>query len=114
MCTADAVAVGGYDEEYLKGMAFDDDDFGARLYLRVGGFAIDNTVIAWHQMHEDVAYSDDWMGFRVSQEYTRTKWGGLPFREDSPLVMMMRKDTVGTDKLEIRVERKEAVSLVQP
>lgn len=77
--TSSAVRV-RFDEEYLKGMAFEDNDFQGRLFLDVGRMVVDDSVGCLHQAHLPIAYSDGWRGFRRSETYTRKKWGGIPFR----------------------------------
>ena len=70
--------VGGYDEEYLKGMAFEDSDFVGRCALDCRKLVIDTGTLALHQSHEQVAYSDNLKGYNKSMEYTKKKWGGVP------------------------------------
>lgn len=75
-----------FDEEYLKGMAFEDNDFMGRMLLRTERMVIDDTILCLHQTHAPTAYSDHLQGFQVSEEYTKKKWGGVPFRpNDSSL-----------------------------
>lgn len=68
-----------FDLEYLKGMAFEDNDFTARLVGATGPLVLDLGVTAFHQTHPDVAYSDNWRGFKASEAYTVRKWGGIPW-----------------------------------
>lgn len=75
----------GWDEEYLKGLAFEDNDVMARLALRVGRFVIDQSCTGWHQSHEQTAYSDNLEGWRINREYTIKKWGAVPWDKDCPL-----------------------------
>lgn len=85
---------GGFDEAYLLGMAFEDNDFMARLASIGGKLIVDLSVTAWHQSHEQVAYSDDGRGFKLSEDYTRQKWGGaIPWsgNDGDPLEMQMTK-----------------------
>lgn len=85
LCDTEAICEVGFDEEYLKGMAFEDNDFMGRLFLRQGHLAIDDAVLGVHQAHPQTAYSDKGVGFRRSEQYTREKWGGVPFRGDTSL-----------------------------
>jgi len=74
-----------WDEEYLKGIAFEDNDFMCRLGLEVGRFVIDKSVVAWHQSHAQTAYSDELKGWKINQEYTMKKWGGIPWHDACPM-----------------------------
>lgn len=69
----------GWDEEYLKGLAFEDNDFTARLAIEVGRVVVDTNCTVWHQSHRDIAYSDDMRGFQINQAYTKQKWGSIPW-----------------------------------
>jgi glycosyltransferase involved in cell wall biosynthesis len=68
--------IGGFDEEYLKGMAFDGADFSGRAALDTRKLVIDCGTLALHQTHELVAHSDGGAGFKASMAYTKKKWGG--------------------------------------
>lgn len=94
------VDCGGYDEEYLKGMAFEDNDFTGRLALEVGELVIDQSAVLFHQSHPQVAYSDKGVGFKASMDYTRAKWGGVPWSGNS------------TDPLTLEVSQKEHLVLL--
>jgi len=72
-------SIGGWDEEYMKGLAFDDNDIMARLALEVGRFVIDGNCTVWHQSHPQVAYSDNMKGFNINKDYTLKKWGFIPW-----------------------------------
>lgn len=79
-----------WDEEYLKGIAFEDNDTMARLALRVGRFVIDKSCVVWHQSHEQRAYSDDLVGWKINEKYTKEKWGGsVPWQDNCPLTKKM-------------------------
>lgn len=73
-------AIGRYDENYLRGIAFEDNDFSGRLLTHVGGLILDGNFLAYHQSHDQVAYSDKGYGWTINETYTREKWGGVPFR----------------------------------
>lgn len=84
--TKNAIECGGFDEEYVKGMAFEDADFSARLALLTGKAVIDLGVTSWHQSHPAVYYSDDGKGYKISEEYTKRKWGGgIPWARGGPM-----------------------------
>ena len=74
-------AIGGFDEEYLRGMAFEDNDFGARLGLHCGQVLIDTSVLCIHQSHPPNAYSDGHLGLHRNEGHTVKKWGGIPWRD---------------------------------
>lgn len=74
---------GPFDEEFLRGMAFEDNDWTGRTALEAGKLALDESVIALHQSHPGVAYSDDWRGFKRSEKYCLKKWdGNIPWRKN--------------------------------
>ncbi len=75
-------AIGGWDEEYLKGIAFEDNDFSARLFDQVKKFVIDDAVTVIHQSHPRNEYSDDLRGFMTNQRYTIDKWGANPWERN--------------------------------
>lgn len=68
-----------WDENYLKGIACEDNDFMARLALHVGRFVCETALIAWHQSHPPLAYSDGEKGLEINKAYTYEKWGCMPW-----------------------------------
>lgn len=76
---ANALAVDGFDEELLKGMAFDDNDFTAKLALLTGKMVIDSSILAFHQSHAPLYLSDGGVGYQKSHKYVLDKWGGIPW-----------------------------------
>lgn len=75
-------AIGGFDEEFLKGLACEDDDFGARLALYCGGAAFALNVIVEHQTHSrfiDERTDEAKIGYDRSIDYLERKWGGNPW-----------------------------------
>ncbi len=88
---------GPFDEEFLKGMAFEDNDWTGRATLAAGKLALDEKLIAFHQSHPQVAYSDDWQGFKRSEEYCRKKWDGdVPWGKNlSPFRWHGNRDSEG-------------------
>lgn len=79
-----------HDLQLLQGFGFDDNDWVARVALKVGSIAIDLLHIGIHQTHGRVskmgqlasgkAYSIEAKdGWERSLKYMRTKWGGIPF-----------------------------------
>lgn len=80
---SDIVACGGWDENYLMGMCYEDNDFIGRLALQVGCFVFDWTCIVWHQSHYQPAYEIDHQWVKAAndrnRQYTLDKWTGIPF-----------------------------------
>ena len=101
------VLAGGLDERYIEGMAFEDNDFMARLAQRTGKLIVDLGVTVWHQSHAQVATSDGGDGYTRSEAYTRQKWGdAIPWtgQADDPLGMKMNQVE---DILIVKVTKKE-------
>jgi glycosyltransferase involved in cell wall biosynthesis len=102
----------GWDEEYLKGIAFEDNDFMGRLGLHVGRMVVDGRCMGWHQSHQQQAYSDDMKGWKINEAYTREKWGGIPwYRDDDPLEIETAEVNAQTI---IDVKKKERLIEVVP
>lgn len=72
-------AIGGFDENYLRGIAWEDNDFGARLGLYCRHVIFDSSVLVVHQSHGPMAYGDKLKGCKISERYTQSKWGGIPW-----------------------------------
>lgn len=85
----DCLYVGGWDEEYLKGISFEDNDFIGRLLLKVGAFYGDWHAAAYHMAHYQPAYDPAVEGlpeaFQTNRIHTIEKWKGLPFWKDMPV-----------------------------
>lgn len=79
-----AIDIGGWDETYLDGTCFDDNDFAGRLALATGRFVGDWEQTVYHQSHHqlyeetktNVALKAAWDKNRA---YTKRKWSGIPF-----------------------------------
>jgi len=79
-------AIGGWDTGYLRGLAFEDNDFSARLCQHVGRLIIDGHTVVYHQSHPQVVFSDNCHGWSINESYTRSKWsGGIPFSTPNPV-----------------------------
>ena len=87
--------IGGWDETYLKGMCYEDNDFIGRLMLKTGRFIGDWTTIAYHQTHEQPAYNMSIEEIKtaneINREYTKTKWSGIPFHPEYVPFDVLRK-----------------------
>ena len=79
-------AVGGFDEKYLEGMGYEDNDFVGALFRHVGKLVVDGSVIALHQSHADTWMSDSGVGREKSRLYTEEKWGGIPWAYETGCV----------------------------
>lgn len=78
-----AIDVGGWDETYLEGMCYEDNDFVGRLALHTGAFAGEWSRVVYHQSHNQPAYevSDPAIAAanQKNRAWTQEKWGGIPF-----------------------------------
>lgn len=83
-----------WDEEYLNGIAFEDNDFMARLALHVGRFVVDTDCIAFHQSHPPSAYSDGLHGHAINQRYTLKKWGAIPWHPQTGECLEIKQTNV--------------------
>lgn len=87
---SDCLAIGGFDEEYLKGMAYEDNDFMGRLALQVGSIVYDFDTTVIHQSHPAAYLSDGGVGQKRSGEYTKKKWKGVPFSSERACFNVLR------------------------
>lgn len=78
-----AFDVGGWDEKYLDGLCYEDNDFVGRLALKLGVCRCDWTAVAYHQSHEQPAYdrtNEDVVAANDrNRQITKAKWQGIPF-----------------------------------
>jgi glycosyltransferase involved in cell wall biosynthesis len=81
-----AIDVGGWDETYLQGMCYEDNDFVGRLALSTGAFAGEWSRVAYHQSHNQPAYDVADPGIAEANNrnraWTQEKWGGIPFDQE--------------------------------
>lgn len=70
--------INGYDEEYVRGCAYDDDDVCGRAVCHIGEVVIDDRIEAHHQHHSSYVAPENscW----INATYTMKKWHG----ESSP------------------------------
>jgi glycosyltransferase involved in cell wall biosynthesis len=96
---SDLLAVGGWDEGYLGGLCYEDNDLVGRLALKTGRFIGDWTQKVYHQGHYQVAYVDQPEVVEANQRnraYTMDKWGGIPFdREFTPFDVVRKMQKSG-------------------
>lgn len=95
-CSRQALlAVRGWDERYLDGLCYEDNDVVGRLALQVGRFTGDWSVKVYHQGHEQPAYdlADDLVlaANTRNRDWTREKWGGIPFDSEHTPFNVTRK-----------------------
>ena len=95
-----------YDENYLKGIDFDDNDFIATLALSVGSITIDLSCMLFHQSHTRVAYSDNLEGHKINRSYIEKKWGGIPWANYEKDPISKRAGQTGSE-LRLSVKMKE-------
>lgn len=80
--------IGGFDENFMRGIAFEDNDLTGRLLKQAKFILFDDRVTAWHQSHDPIAYSDNMYGFNINKAYIEKKWNSdaAPFNyHDRPL-----------------------------
>lgn len=78
------VDAGGWDEAYLKGLCYDDNDIIATLTKAQGCFAVDWSMTAYHMSHDQPAYRNEpdiVAANERNREYCKAKWGCIPFGE---------------------------------
>lgn len=85
-----------WDEEFLKGIAFEDNDFMARLALHAKRFVVEMDCVALHQSHPPTAYSDEFAGFKINEAYIKEKWGGVPWHSHTGLTLDIQCTHVNT------------------
>lgn len=100
MSKSHLLEVGGWDETYLGGLCYEDNDVVGRVALKTGRFIGDWSQKVYHQGHMQVAYLQDRPEIVAAnlrnREYTMKKWGGIPFdREYTPFDVTRRMQTSG-------------------
>jgi glycosyltransferase involved in cell wall biosynthesis len=105
--TSACLEVGGWDENYLGGLCFEDNDFVGRVALKLGTLRADWDVYGYHQSHIQPAYDiNDPEIVEANQrnrDYTKSKWGGIPFDgEFTPFDVARRPDATGCQKFVFR------------
>jgi hypothetical protein len=103
-----AVRAGGWDENYLRGMCFEDNDFVGRLALTADQIVCDWTSCVWHQSHHQPAYLDNDVAKRANarnKAYTMHKWTGIPFGDSDQIAFEIargRDETTGNFALRFK------------
>lgn len=74
---------GGWDEAYLHGLCFEDNDLLGRLALTCEKLVCDWGSVVWHQSHYQPAYRMDDPVVKDANDRNRAltlrKWSGIPF-----------------------------------
>jgi hypothetical protein len=69
------IKIGGFDENYSKGIAWEDDDFRNKILQANIPIIIEDNLLVFHQYHDDY----DWGLYRylwnLNEAYYRSKWG---------------------------------------
>ncbi len=104
MPTGIAQQIGGWDEKFLDGLCYEDNDFLGRLCLYLGEIKCDWKPIAYHQSHPQPAYALEDLEIRAAnqrnRDYCMTKWKGIPFSiEFAPFNVIRRPDPSGCSVL---------------
>lgn len=96
--------VGGWDEEYLLGLSFDDNDIAARVGLYHGKFFVDFDQVVFHQSHDPVSPGN--AAHETNRKYTKEKWQGIPFDgENTPFDVSRRPHPSGRMVFECKAKK---------
>ena len=68
-----------FDEEFMQGIDFEDNDFAGQLALKTEKLICDWDITAFHQSHPATAYTDNLKGHHINKAHIINKWGGIPF-----------------------------------
>ena len=93
---AKCIEAGGWDENFLFGMCWEDNDFVGRLALVTERINCDWNAVCWHQSHYQPAYEiqneDILNANQRSKRYITKKWaGGIPFGPPDMLALGMSR-----------------------
>jgi len=119
MSTKLAQQVGGWDETFINGLCYEDNDFVGRLGLQVEAIRCDWDAVVYHQSHVQPAYdvkSEEISAANArNRDIIKKKWGGIPFDgENACWTMKTKPDPAGCTRLEIIApELKERFALVK-
>jgi len=106
--TAIAQSIGGWDETFLGGFCYEDNDFVARMVLETEcirvGWETASAPTVYHQSHPQPAYTEEPLVVEANARnrgICRAKWGGIPFDTELSVWTMKRKpDPLGCFRLE--------------
>ena len=113
MPTGIAQDCGGWDERFLGGLCYEDNDFVGRVALRLGTVRCDWDAVVFHQSHVQPAYdvkSDEILAANQrNRDICKGKWRGIPFDPDTtPFQITKKPDPMGCVRLEITNEAMKA------
>lgn len=88
---ADVTAAGGYDEQFMAGHWYDDNDFFYRLWRQVGRFVFDDAIYGTHQHHGRAGLTEE----SIARNYVHIlhKYGKVPVI-DPPIAISVGGRTV--------------------
>lgn len=115
------VEVGGWDEKYLEGLSYDDNDIAGRVALHQGRFFLDYEAVVFHQSHETVYARSQEPEVKAALDrncdWTKLKWTGVPFDVGcSPFDVLRRPHPSGRIAFEVRAPEgrlERAVAMTQ-
>ena len=94
------VDVGGWDESYLQGLSYDDNDVAGRVALGQGRFFLDYEATVFHHSHATVYDETHRPEIKAAldrnRDWTMHKWSGVPFEGAvSPFSVLRRPHPSG-------------------
>jgi hypothetical protein len=106
MPTKTAQEVGGWNDDFLGGFCFEDNDFVGRVALKLGLIRMDWSAVTYHQSHLQPAYdttSDEVMAANArNRDICKRIWGGIPFDgEFPPFRITAKPDPMGCARMEV-------------
>lgn len=109
MPTKIAQEIGGWDESFLMGFCFEDNDFVGRIALRLGVIRCDWDAVVYHQSHVQPAYdvtSEEVLAANHrNRDLCKRKWAGIPFDGDqAAFTVTKRPDPAGCTRLEVSAD----------
>jgi GT2 family glycosyltransferase len=107
MPTKTAQDIGGWDEAFLMGLCFEDNDFVGRMALKLGTVRCDWDATAYHQSHNQPAYdvtNEEVVAANArNRDICKRKWLGIPFDGEHTCWTMIKKpDPSGCIRLEVQ------------
>jgi glycosyltransferase involved in cell wall biosynthesis len=77
------LAIGGFDITFMKGCAFADNDYAARIFRQARRLLISSEVVCLHQSHRTIYAEDNHKGWSINRKYVLDKWGKVPWEAGS-------------------------------